>query len=45
MTVRRGTGPWVRALEALIMSPSFAKPGQDCFAVSFEDHKIHIYFE
>ena len=45
MTVRRGTGPWVRALEALIMSPSFAKPGQDCFAVSFGDHKINIYFE
>lgn len=45
MSSRGGGRNWVRGLEALIMSPSFAKPGQDCFAVSFEDHKIHIYFE
>jgi hypothetical protein len=45
MTVRSGIKGWARGLESLILSPSFAKPGQDCFAVSFEDHKIPIYFE
>ena len=45
MTIRSGTGRWARGFESLVLTPSFAKPGQDCFAASFEDRKIPIYFE